>query len=80
MRSRAVMLAGAALLAASAARAQGQPAAPSPYRILDVGQPAPDFTLPGATRFGVLRTPVQLSSVRGKTVVLAFFIKARTRG
>jgi peroxiredoxin len=41
---------------------------------------APDFTLPGATRYGLLRDPVTLSSLRGKTVVLAFFFKARTRG
>jgi peroxiredoxin len=41
---------------------------------------APDFTLPGATRYGRLRDPVTLSSLRGNTVVLAFFIKARTRG
>jgi len=47
---------------------------------LTVGTTAPDFTLPGATRFGVLRTPVRLSDFRGKTVVLAFFFRARTRG
>lgn len=41
---------------------------------------APDFTLPGATRYGRLRDPVTLSSLRGNTVVLAFFVKARTRG
>jgi peroxiredoxin len=41
---------------------------------------APDFTLPGATRYGVLRDPVRLSDLRGKTVVLAFFYKARTKG
>jgi peroxiredoxin Q/BCP len=46
----------------------------------DVGQIAPDFTLPGATRFGLLRDPVKLSSYRGQTVVLAFFPKARTKG
>jgi peroxiredoxin len=41
---------------------------------------APDFTLTGATRYGVLRDPVRLSDFRGKTVVLAFFYKARTKG
>jgi peroxiredoxin len=41
---------------------------------------APDFTVPGATRYGTLRTPVRLSDFKGKTVVLAFFFKARTRG
>jgi cytochrome oxidase Cu insertion factor (SCO1/SenC/PrrC family) len=45
-----------------------------------VGQVAPDFTLPGATRYGLLGTPVRLSDFRGKTVVLAFFYQARTKG
>ncbi|HEX6616972.1 MAG TPA: redoxin domain-containing protein [Gemmatimonadales bacterium] len=47
---------------------------------LEVGAVAPDFTLPGATRYGVLATPVRLSDFKGKTVVLAFFFKARTKG
>jgi hypothetical protein len=46
-------------------------------RIRDV---APDFTLTGATRYGLLRTPVKLSDYRGRTVVLAFFYQARTKG
>jgi hypothetical protein len=46
----------------------------------DVGQTAPDFSLPGATRFGTLKDPVKLSDYRGQTVVLAFFPKARTKG
>ena len=47
----------------------------------NVGQAAPDFTLPGATRFGLLKNPVQaLADYRGQTVVLAFFPKARTKG
>jgi len=45
-----------------------------------VGAMAPDFTLPGATRYGLLRDPVRLSDYRGQTVVLAFFFKARTKG
>ena len=45
-----------------------------------VGQPAPDFTLPGATRFGLLKEPVHLADFRGQVVVLAFFPKARTKG
>ena len=53
-----------------------QPAAPP----LEVGAVAPDFTLPGATRDGVLDTPIKLSDFKGKTVVLAFFFRARTRG
>jgi peroxiredoxin Q/BCP len=45
-----------------------------------VGQPAPDFALAAATRKGVRLAPVRLSDYRGKTVVLAFFYKARTKG
>jgi len=71
------LIAGAAALAAAPpARGQAAPAA----RPLEVGQTAPDFALTGATRFGVLRDPVRLSDFRGKTVVVAFFFKARTRG
>jgi thioredoxin-dependent peroxiredoxin len=64
--------------ATSAARAQQTPvaAAPAPQ----VGTMAPDFTIPGATRYGMLENPVRLSDFRGKTVVLAFFIRARTKG
>ena len=46
----------------------------------EIGEAAPDFQLTGATRFGVLRDPVQLSDFRGKTVVLSFFLRARTKG
>lgn len=49
-------------------------------RPLEVGAVAPEFTLPGATRYGVLAHPVHLSDFKGKTVVLAFFFKARTSG
>jgi cytochrome oxidase Cu insertion factor (SCO1/SenC/PrrC family) len=67
-----------AALAAPTTRAQGQaPAAPEP---LQVGAAAPDFALPGATRYGVLKDPIHLSDFKGKTVVLAFFYKARTKG
>lgn len=45
-----------------------------------VGSVAPDFTLPGATRYGRLQSPVKLSDYRGQTVVLAFFFQARTKG
>jgi peroxiredoxin len=47
---------------------------------LEVGAVAPDFALPGSTRFGLLKAPVRLSDYRGKTVVLAFFFRSRTRG
>jgi peroxiredoxin Q/BCP len=56
------------------------PPAPPPAPALDVGAVAPDFAMPGATRYGTLRNPVKLSDYKGKTVVLAFFFKARTRG
>ncbi len=45
-----------------------------------VGSVAPDFSLPGATRYGRLQNPVKLSDYRGQTVVLAFFFEARTKG
>ena len=47
---------------------------------LEVGAVAPDFALRGATRYGVLANPTRLSDFKGKTVVLAFFFKARTSG
>lgn len=48
--------------------------------LLAVGEMAPDFALPGATRYGVLEDPVTLSDYEGETVVLAFFFRVRTRG
>lgn len=48
--------------------------------LLAVGEMAPDFALTGATRHGLLESPVRLSEYRGETVVLAFFFRARTRG
>lgn len=61
------------------ALAMQQPATAEP-QALAVGTVAPDFALPGATRYGTLKNPVRLSDFKGKTVVLAFFFKARTRG
>jgi len=76
------LAAGLAAIVVGAAIAQqpSAPAAPAPPPPLEVGTVAPDFTLPGATRFGALRAPIRLSDFKGKTVVLAFFFKARTRG
>ncbi len=69
------------LVAALAARAVlAQSPAPQAREPLEVGATAPDFTLPGATRYGVLKAPVHLSDFKGKTVVLSFFYKARTKG
>lgn len=65
-----------AALAAGPAVAQ-ETISPQP---LEVGAMAPDFALTGSTRYGILREPVRLSDFRGKTVVLAFFFRARTRG
>jgi peroxiredoxin len=45
-----------------------------------VGDIAPDFTLGGATKDGVLKAPVTLSSYKGQTVIVAFFPKARSSG
>ena len=70
----------ATIVAAAAAQQPAAPAAPAGPPPLEVGTVAPDFTLPGATRFGALRAPIRLSDFKGKTVVLAFFFKARTRG
>ena len=70
----------AILLSAVAATVGAQQAAPATTPSPEVGTIAPDFTLTGATRYGVLRDPVRLSDLRGKTVVLAFFYKARTKG
>lgn len=78
-RLAAIALAVLVAPAASAAAQQTSPAAPAPTGP-KVGDVAPDFTLPGATRYGRLREPVTLSALRGNTVVLAFFVKARTRG
>jgi hypothetical protein len=77
---RALKITGAlaaGLAGAGVARAQEPAAAPSPPA---VGQIAPDFSLRGATRYGLLASPVKLSDFRGKTVVIAFFYQARTKG
>ena len=73
----------AALLtfAAAATTPAQQTTSPAPAPVApEVGTMAPDFALTGATRYGVLRDPVHLSDFRGKTVVLAFFYRARTKG
>jgi len=72
----------ASLVAAGqVARAQ-QPAPPpaSASAGPTVNDVAPDFTLAGADKYGLLKTPVRLSDYRGRTVVLAFFYQARTKG
>jgi hypothetical protein len=69
------------MLIGGLARAQ-QPSAPAAAVPTGpvVNSAAPDFALAGATRYGLLKTPVRLSDYRGRTVVLAFFYQARTKG
>ena len=76
MKPGVVLLMG---LAAAPLAAQ-QPAAPPAPPPLAVGVEAPDFTLSAATIAGVSASPVHLKDLRGKTVVIAFFYRARTKG
>ena len=69
-----LMVGGVAPAQQSAAAAVSVDAGP---KINDL---APAFSLVGATRYGVLNTRVNLADYRGRTVVLAFFFKARTKG
>lgn len=71
------LLVGAALILAARSAAAQQPAVAAGPQVGDV---APDFALPGATRYGLLKDPVRISDYRGRTIVLAFFARARTRG
>jgi len=75
---RTTIAAAAILGTGSLARAQSPaPATPPGPAVNDA---APDFSLAGADRYGLLKTPVRLSDYRGRTVVLAFFFQARTKG
>jgi len=73
---------GATLVVPGALATAQQPAAATSTvaKGPSVNDVAPDFTLAGADRYGLLKTPVKLSDYRGRTVVLAFFFKARTKG
>jgi hypothetical protein len=80
-RLKTWMLGATALVAASGAlEGQQTPAAPLVDPGPRVNDVAPDFALAGSTRYGLLKTPVRLSDYRGRTVVLAFFYQARTKG
>jgi peroxiredoxin Q/BCP len=68
------------LALAAGAFAMGAPVDARAQGLLAVGEMAPDFELPGATRYGALAEPVRLSDYRGETVVLAFFFRVRTPG
>ena len=74
LRPMAAALVVAGLLgpASAAAQESGEP--------LTTGTEAPDFESIASTRYGVLKDPIRLSDFRGKTVVVAFFFKVRTRG
>jgi hypothetical protein len=76
-----VATAASLVIAGHIARAQqpAPPAAAVPAGPV-VNDVAPAFTLYGADRYGLLKTPVRLSDYRGRTVVLAFFYQARTKG
>lgn len=67
-------------LAGALALAAVLPLAAQDSGLLAVGDAAPDFELPGATRYGSLDAPVRLSDYAGETVVLAFFFRVRTPG
>lgn len=56
------------------------PAAPPPPATIDIGRVAPDFTLAWADSVGARKTPLTLSSLKGKVVVLAFYPGDRTSG
>jgi peroxiredoxin Q/BCP len=75
----AILAAGITVVSAAPVVAQGgAQAAASNY--LAVGTKAPDVSFVGATRWGILDQEVKLSDFAGKTVVIAFFPAARTRG
>jgi peroxiredoxin Q/BCP len=70
----------AAVLVSSVTVAQPQTPPAQPDAVPKVGEMAPDFTLRGSTKDGLLPNPIHLADFRGRTVVLAFFPKARTKG
>ena len=80
MQKVVLLLATLAVTAGSAAAQQPVTAAAPATPPLEVVEVAPDFSIPGGTRYGVLKDQVKLSDYKGKTVVLAFFFRARTRG
>jgi peroxiredoxin Q/BCP len=77
---RSLLTVGLAAVACALPASGTAQAAPVQQNFLAVGAPAPDFSLPGATRYGVLQQPVRLSDYRGDTVVLAFFYRVRGGG
>jgi peroxiredoxin Q/BCP len=87
MTRRSTLLAAFALATVAATAGAQSPtqagaasAAPAAPAGPDVGQTAPDFTAAWADASGARGTPVNLASLRGKVVVLAFYPKDRTGG
>jgi hypothetical protein len=80
MRTRFSLQALIVLAAATAFATRASPQAQADTSGPGVGAMAPDFSLAGGTRYGLLKSPVRLSDYRGQTVVLAFFYQARTKG
>ena len=83
MLARALTVSAVAslMVVGGVARAQqATAAAPAAAAGPAVNDVAPNFTLTGATRYGLLKSPVTLADYRGRTVVLAFFYQARTKG
>jgi len=77
---RLTILSALLVIPGASASAQQSTSAPATYPAPEVGAPAPDFALSGGTRYGMLKEPVRISDFRGKTVVLAFFYRARSKG
>ena len=77
----AVSLVAAVAVPASAQQQTSTPINPSaPKPGPEAGVIAPDFTARGANKDGTLPAPIHLAGLKGKTVVLAFFPRARTSG
>lgn len=79
MRSVSFVAIAAITLAAQVGTAQ-VPADSTAPALPPVGGAAPDFTFRPITTSGIAPGAARLSDYRGQTVVLWFFIKARTRG
>ncbi len=76
MRFRSLTLALAVPAALLAVPACAQQPAAGP----NVGDMAPAFSAAAASKAGPLAAPITLASLKGKTIVLAFFPRARTSG
>jgi peroxiredoxin Q/BCP len=90
MRSSLTLAAAVAVLALDAGAARAQTASSTTTTVTTtttttvvapaVGEAAPDFSLPWADGSGARATPVALSDLKGKVVVVAFYPKDRTSG